>query len=187
MSIVFLLTSFLFIFLSAAPGRTTFVLIMLASKGHLKDIFWGAAAAFFIQCFISVLLGNVLMLLPQSVVELCAGIMFLYFSFSFWKESNHSLEIQSSTKKISIKSVFTIVFLAEFGDVSQLAIAATASKSPSKMAIFIIAVIAMWIITGLSLCLGHNLKRISKTGFIQKMAAIFFFLIGLFLIFSKKN
>ena len=39
MSMTLLLISFVFIFLAAAPGRTTFVLIMLASQGKLKNIF----------------------------------------------------------------------------------------------------------------------------------------------------
>ena len=183
MSFAFLLTSFIFIFLSAAPGRTTFVLMMLASNGHIKNIFIGAATAFFIQCFISVLLGNILIYLPPSILDLCTGFLFIYFSYSFWKQSNKSMDLINSSENLTFKSVFLIVFMAEFGDVSQLAIATIAAKSHSKLVVFVLAVVAMWIITGISIIIGHNLKKFSKPFLIQKIASIAFFILGLYLIF----
>lgn len=184
MSTTFLLTSFIFIFLAAAPGRTTFVLVLFASQGRLKNIFIGAAAAFFIQSFISVLLGEILALFPQPVVELIAGILFVYFAYSFWKMSAKSIELLDSDRNISIKSVFLVVFMAEFGDVSQLAIAATAAKSSSKFSIFVLAVIALWIITGIALLVGHNLKQLFKPSLIQKAASVAFLIMGFVLLFQ---
>ena len=179
-----LLTSFVFIFLAAAPGRTTFVLMMLASQGKLKNIFAGAAAAFVIQSFISVLLGEILVLLPRLVVHLSAGILFIFFGYSFWIQSQRSLNIEIMPREISAKAVFLIVFMAEFGDVSQLAIATTAANSSSKLSVFMLAVLALWIITGIALMLGHNLKRLIKPSLIQKIAGLVFFVVGAGLLFQ---
>jgi Ca2+/H+ antiporter, TMEM165/GDT1 family len=187
MSATFLLTSFIFIFLAAAPGRTTFILVMLASQGRLKNIFAGAAAAFFIQSFISVLLGEVLALFPLFIVNLLAGALFIYFAYSFWSQSKETIELRDSDKNISIKSVFLIVFMAEFGDVSQLAIAATAAKSSSKFSIFALSLIALWTITGIALLVGYNLKRLIKPSLIQKTASIVFLVIGVYLLFQSAS
>ena len=109
MSAMLLLTSFIFIFLAAAPGRTTFILVLLASQGRLKDIFAGATAAFFLQCFISVILGEILALFPQYIVELLAGLLFIYFAYSFWQQSKKSIELGRSDKNISYLQYLTFV------------------------------------------------------------------------------
>ena len=183
MSTAFLLTSFAFIFLAAAPGRTTFILILLATQGRLGNIFVGAAAAFFLQGLISVLLGGLLALFPQLIVQLLAGTLFIYYAYSFWIQSQKSIELQDIERNISVKSVFATIFLAEFGDVSQLAIAATAARSVSKISVFALAVIALWSITAFALLIGHNLKRLFRPSLIQKTASFAFLAIGLFLLF----
>jgi putative Ca2+/H+ antiporter (TMEM165/GDT1 family) len=154
---------------------------MLASRGKLKNIFAGAAAAFVIQSLISVLLGGVLVLLPQLIIQLTEGVLFIFFGYSFWKQSQTSLNLKDSERDISAKSVFFIVFMAEFGDVSQLAIATTAANSSSKLSVFVLGVLALWAITGVALFFGHNLKRLIKPSFIQKIAGLVFFIIGIVL------
>jgi putative Ca2+/H+ antiporter (TMEM165/GDT1 family) len=178
-----LLTTFILILLATAPSRTTFLLIMLASQGKLKNIFAGAAAAFLTQSIISILLGQILALFPQAIVELVAGTSFIYFSYSFWRQSHKSLDIKLNNRDISAQAVFSIVFMAEFGDVSQLAIAASAAESRSKLSVFILAVTVFWIVTGIALWLGHNLTRLFKPSIIQKTGSLAFFVIGLVLLF----
>lgn len=179
-----LLTTFLFIFLAAAPGRTSFVLMMLASHGRLKSIFVGAAAAFLIQCMFSVLLGGLLVLLPQALVQLASALLFIFFAYSFWKQSEKSIDSKLVPREIGAKSVFLVIFMAEFGDVSQLAIATSAAKSSSKISVFILAVIALWIITGVALLVGHKLTQKIMPDLIQKIASLAFLSIGMFQFFQ---
>lgn len=184
MSITLFLTSFTFIFLAATPGRTTFLLILLASQERLKKVFVGAAAAFLIQSLISVLLGEILGFLPKVTIELLAGFMFLYFGHSFWKQSKTTETFNGYKKSLSIRSVFIMVFMAEFADVSQLAIATTAARSSSKLVVFVSAVSSLWLLTAVALIFGHTLKRFIKPHLIQKVASIAFLGIGLFLLLN---
>jgi Ca2+/H+ antiporter, TMEM165/GDT1 family len=176
-------TTFLFIFLAAAPGRTTFVLILLASQARLTSIFMGAAAAFFVQSLISILLGRVLALFPQFITYLAAGFLFLYFAYSFWRQSQKSQDRAIPHVAFNARSVFLLVFMAEFGDVSQLAIATAAARSPSKLVVFFAAVTSLWLITGGALFLGHHLGRALRPQLIQKVASVGFAGAGLFLAF----
>ncbi len=160
-------------------------MIMLASQGKLKNIFAGAAAAFFIQSLISVLLGEILVLLPQGIVHLAAGLLFLFFAYSFWKQSERSLDLKIDQPEVSAKAVFLIVFMAEFGDVSQLAIATAAATASSRVSVFIEAVVALWLIAGIALLLGRNLKHLGKPSAIQKAASLAFLIAGATLIFQS--
>lgn len=182
MSISVFLGLFSFFFLAAAPGRTTFVLIALASKGPFRRLFFGAAAAFFVQSLFSILLGEVLGRLPQSAVEFIAGIAFLYFGYAFWRQSQRAEEFVSRENSVSAKEAFVLVGVAELGDVSQLAIATVAAKSASKVSVFIAAISALWVLCALALWIGKALKRVINPGLIQKLAGLAFVGIGLFFI-----
>jgi putative Ca2+/H+ antiporter (TMEM165/GDT1 family) len=171
-----IMSAFFFIFLASLPGRTTFLLITLAVSGNPKKIFIGASLAFFIQCLISVLLGEALSFIPQSYFEIFAGLAFLYFSVHYWIESRKPLE--SKIQPHSIKSVFLAIFVAEFGDASQFAIATMAAQSASKIQVFLIAVAALWIISILAVLIGRSIKHQLKPSTFQKIAASFFLIIA---------
>ncbi len=176
------LSIFIFIFLAAFPGRTTFLLILLAASGNTKRIFIGAALAFLIQCLISVVMGQFLAQVPQAYVEIVAGLLFIYFSRKFWIESRRNLDVVRINQDHSIKSVFILIFAAEFGDVSQLAIVASASRASSKMTVFLLAVSAMWLITAVALMLGQKLKDYLKPELLQRAASLLFLALGLYLL-----
>jgi putative Ca2+/H+ antiporter (TMEM165/GDT1 family) len=175
-------SAFAFIFLAALPGRTTFVLLLMGASGRLKPIFIGAALAFFAQSLISVSMGHFLAFLPAWVIQIGAGILFLYFSFHFWKESKKVISVSNSAQ-ISIRSAFLIVFSAEWGDVSQLAIASFSARNQQSVAlVFGVAVFALWLITGLALAVGKHARKVFSQNHIQKFAAVGFALTGIYLI-----
>jgi len=171
---------FIFIFLAALPGRTTFILVMLASNSKAKNVFFGAASAFLIQASLSVLLGQLLTLIPEAYVSFSAGILFLYFSWKFWVESRTKESGIENAKTQSIKSVFILIFMAEVGDVSQLAIATSASKTLSKLNVFLVSVCALWIITLLAIVVGRNLRRFINFGILQRIASFVFLAVGIY-------
>lgn len=171
---------FCFIFLAALPGKTTFLLIMLSGSTNTKKILIGAGSAFFIQSFISVAAGQFLEIIPQSYLEIATGLLFVYFAWQFWKESRKSIEVLTVTPRTAT-SIFVIVFLAEFGDVSQVAIAAASVISSSVVLTFTVSVFALWTITVLALFVGHHLNRFTKPQLLQRIAAFIFMIIGIFI------
>lgn len=176
-----ILSLFTFIFLAALPGRTTFLLIVLAAGGHTRRIFIGAGLAFLIQCLISVVIGQFLVHVPQNDVEIVAGLLFIFFAGKFWLESKKAIDLTEAQHVHSIKTVFAVVFAAEFGDVSQLAIVTSASRASSKTMVFFIAVSALWIITAIALILGNKLRNFIKPNFLQRIASVIFLILGFYL------
>jgi putative Ca2+/H+ antiporter (TMEM165/GDT1 family) len=175
------LSLFTFIFLAALPGRTTFILILLAANGSAARIFTGAALAFLLQSMISVLAGEALSYLPAAAVEIGAGILFLFFARKFWIEGEKPPEALNSRAAHSVRAVFALIFMGELGDVSQLAIAAAASRASSKGLVFLMAVAALWLITALALILGGRLGAVFRPKVLQRVASAAFLACGLYL------
>jgi putative Ca2+/H+ antiporter (TMEM165/GDT1 family) len=184
MSLELLFSAFIFIFLAALPGRTTFVMLLLAAKGFPKQVFIGSSLAFLIQSLISVSIGHYLAMLPQWIVHAFVGLLFLYFAYHFWRESQ-TIESETTPRKVTIKSVFVLVFMAEWGDVSQVAIATVSAQNQEHVGwIFIVALVALLLIVTLAVGLGIKFGNTFKPNHIQKAAAAAFALTGLYLLFT---
>jgi putative Ca2+/H+ antiporter (TMEM165/GDT1 family) len=182
-------SAFTFIFLASFPGRTTFLMLMMAARDRPLLVFFGALIAFFLQSFISVSMGRFLAFLPQWSIQSGAGILFIYFAFRFWRESNQGVEdtvrIQSRN---SIWSSFLVIFIGEWGDVSQVAIASfSARNQQASFTIFSSAVLALWVISGVAVWVGSRLGKVFKQAHIQKVAAVGFAITGLYLILRASS
>ena len=141
--------TFSFIFLASLPGRTTFIMLLLATRSRLLPVFTGSVFAFLIQSLISVSLGSLLGTLPHSWVNLGSGLLFLIFSFRMWLERN-TVEIGDPQTKAkaartfysAARNAFLSVFAAEWGDVSQLAIASVAAHYSDPFMVWVWLVIS---------------------------------------------
>jgi putative Ca2+/H+ antiporter (TMEM165/GDT1 family) len=173
-------SSFALIFLASLPGRTTFILVALSSTGKIKNILLGACGAFLIQASIAVLLGRALSHLPKSALHLAAGLLFLYFARQFWIKSSE--EFTGAPHEPSIREIFMLIFLAELGDVSQLAIASVAATTNRPFVILAAAIAALFSITILALILGQSIGKFIKPLVLQRVASGIFLLLGLYLI-----
>jgi putative Ca2+/H+ antiporter (TMEM165/GDT1 family) len=177
-------SAFTFIFLAAFPGRTTFLMLMMAARGRPLTIFLGALLAFFIQSLISVGMGHFLAFLPPWGIQMAAGILFIYFAFRFWHESSRRIDDAAHPQnQNSFWSAFLVIFIGEWGDVSQVAIASfSARNQQANFTVFLSAVFALWGIAGIAVLVGSRLGRVFKQAHIQKVAAVGFAITGLYLI-----
>lgn len=177
--------TFLLIFSAALPGRTTFVLILLGSSTKHRIVMLGSLPAFFIQCMIAVVAGQALKILPLHWVQIGAGTLFLYFAAKFWKESRSIASPTSKRLNRSIGSIFLLIFIAELGDVSQLAIASCAARSPSPWGVLCSSILAMSLIAFIAVYAGRLLTNVVRAATLQKVAALIFFAFGSFLLISN--
>lgn len=186
------LAAFSFIFLAALPGRTTLVMLLMAARGRPWGIFLGAALAFACQSFISVMLGRVLAFIPQHWIQFATGLLFLFFAFLFWREASHEkTQLADDATGVSggfatvVRSSFFLIFAAEWGDVSQVAIASLSARHPEQMTVLLSAVLALWMIAAIAVTVGSRLHRVVSPTLIQKVASVVFVVIGIYLIVSS--
>jgi putative Ca2+/H+ antiporter (TMEM165/GDT1 family) len=171
--------AFAFVFVSALPGRTTFLMILMASRGRAAAVLGGSAAAFLLQCAISVGLGSALALMPERAVKGGAGLLFLWFAYRFWKESSKVVrESGEAAKRGPFLGAFLMVFAAEWGDVSQLAIASYVAEYGNKLLVFTASLAALWLIAALATLLGSRLTRVVSPRALQRGAAAVFLVVG---------
>ena len=173
------------LFLAALPGRTTFLILLLAAKSRPIFVFIGSVFAFLIQASISVLFGGLLGKLPAQWVSLGSGILFVFFSFKMWRERNEALEddgyalmSHSGSSWIGIKDSFLSVFIAEWGDVSQLAIASFAAQNPQPLTVWFGASVALSLTAALAVVVGSHSSKVFQPKQIHVFSMLVFAGVG---------
>lgn len=184
-------STFALIFVAELPDKTAIATLLMASRHNPWGVFAGAAGAFVVQSLIAVTFGSVISLLPAKVIHAVAGLLFLVFAVLMWREKEEE-EAEAAVKKEDdaraasvwkvMGSSFTVIFLAEWGDLTQLATATLAARYRAPVTLFISATLALWSVTALSAMVGHGAKKLLNPSIIQKIAAVIFGLVGIFLL-----
>jgi len=81
-------------------------------------------------------------------------------------------------------STFTLLFLAELGDKTQLAVIGMACKHRQPFPIFIGATIALTLVTLLGVLFGEGLTRLIPADWLRRGAAAAFVLVGILMWFD---
>ncbi len=160
-------STFSLIFLAELPDKTALATLLLASKGGKLSVFSGVAVAFLIQCVIAVGVGSWIGKLSPMWVKAATGILFLAFAFlSFRKISEADSEDSTSASgaetgfMAQATKAFVVVFLAEWGDLTQLSTASLAARYPEElMTVFSASLMALWSVTAIAVVLGQRLGQ----------------------------
>jgi Ca2+/H+ antiporter, TMEM165/GDT1 family len=189
MNLSLALSVFLFIFVAELPDKTALASLVLATRYKPLLVFTGAAAALLVQSLIAITVGGLFALLPAEIVHRAAGALFLVFAFFMWRrnEEQEQAEEEAEVKKEAsfhsgIWTAFIVVFLAEWGDLTQLATATLAAKYNDPLTIFVGATLALWAVTAIAIVVGNRASLIFNPDLMQKVAAIIFATLGVLLI-----
>jgi putative Ca2+/H+ antiporter (TMEM165/GDT1 family) len=160
-------STFSLIFLAELPDKTALATLLLASKGAKLSVFSGVALAFLIQCLIAVGVGSWIGKLSPMWVKAATGFLFLVFAVLSFKKLNDE-ESEESATTTGVRSgflaratqAFVVVFLAEWGDLTQLSTASLAASNPDGlMTVFSASLLALWSVTAIAVVLGQRLGQ----------------------------
>ena len=70
------------------------------------------------------------------------------------------------------------IFMAEWGDLTQLATATIATKYHAPFIIFISATLALWTVTAIGVIIGSSAKSLINQRLLQRIASIAFGVVG---------
>ena len=161
--------TFLAIFVVELPDKTFLATLVLATKYRPILVWIGVGAAFAVQTTVAVLLGHAVSFLPDDVVHAAAGLMFLAGAVILIREgrshqANEGEEIE--TKNVhglqAVIASFLVLFAAEWGDLSQLLTISLVAKYEDPISVFIGALGALLIVSGLAVVAGRQLQRFVK-------------------------
>ena len=126
------LICFPLIFLGELPDKTMFANLVMATKGHPVQVWLGAAAAFVLHVAIAVTIGVALFaVLPHRAVEGVVAAMFVAGAVYAWREGRNAHDegaLPASPRRSAAMTAFVVIFLAEWGDLTQILTANLAAK-----------------------------------------------------------
>jgi Ca2+/H+ antiporter, TMEM165/GDT1 family len=188
-----LLTAFATIFVAELPDKTMLATIVLSARFRRPFSVWtGAAAALTAQMVIATTAGRLLSLLPDRPVHFAVAALFAIGAFVLWRSRDEDPDDhdgiagdlpdrdnptarrveQIPTRRI-VATVFGIVFLAEWGDLTQLTTASLAAKGHA-VSVFIGATAAMVSVAAIGVAAGRSLLRIIPASVLHRIAAVVF-------------
>ena len=163
--------TFLAIFVVELPDKTFLATLVLATKYRPILVWIGVSLAFLVQTLVAVLLGHAVSFLPEEVVQAAACLMFLVGAVILIREGRSHQEAAESDEEVETKDVhgwravlasFLVLFAAEWGDLSQLLTISLVAKYEEPVAVFIGALSALLLVSGLAVVAGRQLQRFVK-------------------------
>ena len=158
-------TVFTVIFLLELPDKTALAALLLATRHRPLPVFLGAAAAFVIQSAVAVAAGSLLSLLPREPIRIGAGILFLGMAALLVRrnirkdeaDEQRAVEQEEVRHRRPFMTAFTVVFVAEWGDLTQLATAALQARYQQPVVVFVASTLALWGVSAIAVALGNRL------------------------------
>jgi putative Ca2+/H+ antiporter (TMEM165/GDT1 family) len=171
------------IFVAELPDKTALAALVLATRHRPFPVLLGAGAALTIQSFVAVAAGYVVSLLPERPVHVFAGALFVLSAVLMWRRHDEEEEAKATSQGKagfwrSTWVVFLVVFVAEWGDLTQLATAGLAARYRSPYLVFAGATAALWCVAAIAVVIGHRAGKLLDPHWTKRIAAVLFALVG---------
>lgn len=165
MHLSIVLSVFPVIFLGELPDKTMFASLVLASRGKAALVWLGAATAFALHVVIAVTTGaGLFALLPHRAVEGFVTAMFaagavLAFMEAAREDEQALVEREEHSHRRVAGTAFAVIFIAEWGDLTQILTANLAAHYHSPVSVAVGATAALWAVAALAVIFGQGLMR----------------------------
>jgi putative Ca2+/H+ antiporter (TMEM165/GDT1 family) len=158
------------IFVVELPDKTFIATLVLSTRFRPLLVWLGVTAAFLLQTLVAVLVGGLLAQLPRTPVQVVAALMFLVGGILLLRGAGRADEEEAETEEefahkgaataTGLKAVatsFVVLFLAEWGDLSQLFTASMVLRYEDPLSVFVGAFGALAAVSALAALLGRAL------------------------------
>ena len=172
--------TFLLIALAEFGDKSQLVCMTLAARHRGLPVLAGAIAAFAVLNLLAVLFGAaVAAWLPEWVVTLAVGILFALFGISalrFEEEEDDDNPEEKPGHGIFLTTL-TLIFLAEFGDKTQLAVAGMGSTAEA-LPVWVGATLALACTSAAGIYAGRRLLNRLPLAWIHRISGVFFLILA---------
>ncbi len=174
------------IFVAELPDKTALAALVLATRHKPWPVLLGAALALTVQSVVAVTAGQLLSLLPARPVHVFAGAIFIVSGIVMWfRNDDGEDDVKDGPDRGFFKTlwqVFVIVFIAEWGDLTQLATGAMAARYRAPFVIFAASTLALWAVTAIAVFIGNRAGKLLDADLTKRIAAVLFAGIGVALV-----
>jgi Ca2+/H+ antiporter, TMEM165/GDT1 family len=181
MSLTAAAATFVAVLPAELPDKTILACLILSSRYRPSVVFAGAATAFLAQVIIAVAAGGALSLLPHHVVEACAAAVFVAGAVLLWRMPGQKQDEQDDDGGRDgarsgfwpvFGTAFAVVFLAEFGDLTQFLTVSLAARFHDPVSVGIGATLALWVAAGVAVAVGWRLLKLIPMQWLTRGAAV---------------
>jgi Ca2+/H+ antiporter, TMEM165/GDT1 family len=165
------------IFLGELPDKTMFASLVLASRGHPRPVWVGAAAAFLVHVVIATTVGvGLFALVSRQVLDaIVAALFFGGAVYAFVEGSRDTAKLvarEATSHRQIMVTAFVVIFLAEWGDLTQILTANLAAHYHSPLSVGLGALAALWCVAALAVASGQTLLRYFPTPVIRRITGV---------------
>jgi Ca2+/H+ antiporter, TMEM165/GDT1 family len=170
------------IFVVELPDKTFIATLVMATRFRPLLVWIGVSLAFLVQTAIAVLAGGLLARLPRTPVEVFACVLFLLGGIVLLRGAGRADEEEARTEEEFgektaravvgwrvVTLCFTVLFLAEWGDLSQLLTASLVVRYEDAASVFVGAFLALVTVSGLAAALGRTLLTRMRLSTIRRV------------------
>ncbi len=171
--------------LAEMGDKTQLSVLLLSSRTReYVQLLLGVMLAFLLADGFAILVGSwVTSVIPVHLVKLVSGAVFILFGIMILRGDNDEAEDSNLSPKNAFVSGFSMIFLSEWGDKTQIAAALFATEYDPRM-VFIGVMTALLLLSIMAIWLGRILSARVDRKVITKVAGAVFLLIGLSFLFS---
>lgn len=185
MDLAVLAASFLPILLLELPDKTFVATLVLATRFKPLTAWVGVGLAFAVQCLIAVVAGRLLAQLPERPVAAVAAVLFAVGAVTLFRgaakakqagqDARSEYEAKVGAGRSGWRGVLTcfgVIFLAEWGDLSQLFTAGLAARYDDPVSVFVGSWAALLVVAGLAAALGSTIVRKLSVATVSRIGGV---------------
>lgn len=189
MHIGVLLTVLATVAIAELPDKTMIATLIMGTKARPLSVWIGASLGFTVQMAIAVLAGRLLLLLPHKAVESVVTLLFFggaaYLLFVSEEDEEEKgvdeAEAEHPGRPLAvIAGAFSVIVVAEFGDLSQILVANFTARSHRPLETFVGATVGLVAVAAVGAFSGTALLRVLPLALIRRAGGILLLGLGTF-------
>jgi Ca2+/H+ antiporter, TMEM165/GDT1 family len=181
--------AFAVMFLAELPDKSMFASVVLATRYEALWVWVGAAAAFTVQMAIAVTAGQLLALLPRQMVDGVAAALFVAAAVYLVAVSVRRTQrdgadaARQGQGRLSrwrvVGTAFAVIFVAEWGDVTQLATANLAARY-DPVPVLAGATLGLWAAAAIAVVIGAKSLSVIPMTWVTRIAGAILLMLGIY-------
>lgn len=166
------------------PDKTMFATLLLSTRGRPAAVWAGAAAAFTVHVALAATVGAALLhVLPHRAVDAVAAGLFAAGAglvvAELWRDRRGDptdadrplVEREMLRHRQAAVAAFAVIFVAEWGDLTQLLVANLAARSHSPLSVALGALVGLWAVAALAVVGGRGVLRVVPVSAVRLVMA----------------
>jgi putative Ca2+/H+ antiporter (TMEM165/GDT1 family) len=167
-------------FLAELPDKSLFASLVMSTRYRRLPVWAGAAAGFAVHVGIAITAGQLLTLLPRAALESVVAALFLagsgYLLISSLRRGEAAADADAARQgggQLSFRRVaatsFGIIFLSEWGDITQITTANLAARYADPLAVAAGAILGLWAVTAVAVNVGSKSLNLIPMAWVQRI------------------